>query len=123
MATTCVKIAVHVVIVSKIGRNIYEFSKSRRYSQKGKYKIKQSNGGKFPETKAKEKKVEQKTKWYEANDIKKALKRNFKPKPAKLRKSITPGTVLIILAGRYAAKRVVFLRQLPSGLLLVNGWS
>jgi len=59
--------------------------------------------------------------FYPADPIPHKLNRRFTPKTAALRKSITPGTVLILLSGKFMAKRVIFLRQLKSGLLLVTG--
>ena len=58
--------------------------------------------------------------WYPADNEKRKL-RQKKAAPTKLRKGIVPGSVLILLSGRFRGKRVVCLRQLPSGLLLVTG--
>lgn len=62
------------------------------------------------------------TRYYPAEDIKKKLGNHHNnTKQTKLRKSISPGTVLILLAGKFKGQRVVFLKQLDSGLLLISG--
>ncbi|XP_021893992.1 60S ribosomal protein L6-like [Carica papaya] len=109
-----------------IVRGIGKYSRSKMYHKRGLWAIKAKNGGVFPrhdaQLAAAEKSTAQKPpKFYPADDVKKPLLNKRKPKPTKLRSSITPGTVLILLAGRFMGKRVVFLKQLPSGLLLVTG--
>ena len=59
-------------------------------------------------------------KWYPAEDAERQV-RTKKSKPTKLRRGIVAGSVLVLLSGRFRGKRVVFLKQLPSGLLLVTG--
>ncbi|GAA96055.1 uncharacterized protein L969DRAFT_82133 [Mixia osmundae IAM 14324] len=65
--------------------------------------------------------VQRAAKFYSAEDVKRPKPTRKVQRPTKLRASITPGTILILLAGRFRGKRVVFLKQLESGLLLVTG--
>ena len=58
--------------------------------------------------------------WYPADD-EKLSRRSKTHKQTKLKTGLQPGHVLIILSGRFKGKRVVFLKQLESGLLLVTG--
>jgi len=121
---------------SVLAPGVNRFSRSSTYSKKMLYKRKHStitaaaktapafkvvdvkgakNGGKrtLPAQKA--------SRFYPAEDVPQPKVSRKAPSTTPIRKTITPGTVLILLAGRYRGKRVVFLKQLESGLLLVSG--
>ena len=60
--------------------------------------------------------------YYHPDDVQPHFKRAKKTGQAtRLRSAIKPGSVLILLAGRFKGRRVVFLKQLASGLLLISG--
>merc|ERR1711934_373712 len=62
------------------------------------------------------------SRYYPAEDVKQKLNNHHNNnKQTKLKKSISAGSVLILLAGRFKGSRVVFLKQLESGLLLITG--
>jgi len=62
------------------------------------------------------------SKWYPADDQPRTKTAPTKThKPSALRKNIAAGQVLILLVGRFKGKRVIFLKRLQSGLLLVTG--
>lgn len=89
---------------------------------KSKDQIKAARKNRRTKQKGENAKLKQSKNWYPVSDEKKRFTRKCKtPKAAKLRSSITPGTVLILLSGRFRGKRVIFLKQLKSGLLLVTG--
>ncbi|CAI5021779.1 ANL_collapsed_G0040340.mRNA.1.CDS.1 [Saccharomyces cerevisiae] len=60
-------------------------------------------------------------KWYPSEDVAALKKTRKAARPQKLRASLVPGTVLILLAGRFRGKRVVYLKHLEDNTLLISG--
>ncbi|MCJ1454743.1 hypothetical protein MMC28_005096 [Mycoblastus sanguinarius] len=60
-------------------------------------------------------------KFYPAEDESKPKKVRKSIHAARVRPACQPGKVLILLAGRFRGKRVVLLKHLPQGVLLVTG--
>ncbi|KAF5285121.1 hypothetical protein FQA39_LY16810 [Lamprigera yunnana] len=122
-----------------LGNGIYRFSRSRMYHKKALYKFKgkkikpakkprkaltvekqiggEKNGGKRVVLLRK-----RRNHYGTVDKIKKPrAKKLFKNHTRYLRSSLTPGTILILLAGVHKGKRVILLKALASGLLLVTG--
>ncbi|RMZ83888.1 hypothetical protein DV737_g1424, partial [Chaetothyriales sp. CBS 132003] len=61
------------------------------------------------------------SKWYPAHTEPTPRKTRKAIRPTSYRPSLEPGTVLILLAGRFRGKRVVLLNHLSQGALLITG--
>nr|CAD7441999.1 unnamed protein product [Timema bartmani]CAD7458765.1 unnamed protein product [Timema tahoe] len=122
-----------------LGNGVYRFSRTRMYHKKALYKF---IGKKTKKTvKPTKPRTIEKPIGGEKNGGKRIVlikkRRNYYPTADKIKKrptkkcfsqhtrytrpTMTPGTVLILLAGRHKGKRVVLLKVLKSGLLLING--
>ncbi|CBQ71005.1 probable 60S large subunit ribosomal protein L6 [Sporisorium reilianum SRZ2] len=122
---------------SQIAPNVARLGRTKAFQKKGGYKFTQRQGApkKEEETPA-HKEVAVKgaknggkrlvpthkaPRFYPAEEARVPKANRKVNKQTKLKSNIAPGSVLILLAGRFRGKRVVFLKQLDSGLLLVTG--
>lgn len=102
---------------SDVSPYIGKLSRSKVYAKKGLYKRQPKSA---QPAEGSDKKDDEPA-YYPGDDVRAPKISRKSNKPTKLRQTITPGTVVILLAGRFRGKRVVTLGQLPSGLLLVTG--
>ncbi|CAO3650773.1 unnamed protein product [Mucor fragilis] len=131
-----VAIMPHAPRNSFIAPGVSRFSRSAAYAKKAQYKRKQTAVAAPAKAAATDKTVEVKggkngnnrtvpaqkaSRFYPAEDVPQPKAGRKAAAKVSVRASITPGTVVILLAGRYRGKRVVVLKQLDSGLLLVTG--
>ncbi|XP_043268417.1 60S ribosomal protein L6 [Venturia canescens] len=122
-----------------LGNGVYRFSRTRMFHKKAVYKfldkktpktvtnkkpvtiVKKINGEKNGETRVV--RLSKRRAFYPTSDPVTVhhAKKCFRDHHRYIRPTLTPGTVCILLAGPHKGKRVVLLKTLPSGLLLVNG--
>lgn len=101
-------------------------SRSATYAKKLVYQRKRWTTSGEKKASSKDAKASRPQRSYPTDDVRRrkkttgAAKGDYRPTP-KLKGDIAPGSILILVAGRHRGKRVVFLKQLETGLLLVTG--
>lgn len=114
--------------------------KGRSYHASGLWAVKAKNGGKFPVNPKAAAKPSTTTKtkpfgkgqtrtvvsprsprFYPTEKVQKPRASRRIHNPAKIRDSLQVGSVAIVLSGKFRGKRVVVLKRLSSGLVLVSG--
>eukprot|EP01130_Rhizamoeba_saxonica_P002178 TRINITY_DN1199_c0_g1_i1.p1 TRINITY_DN1199_c0_g1~~TRINITY_DN1199_c0_g1_i1.p1 ORF type:complete len:232 (+),score=70.09 TRINITY_DN1199_c0_g1_i1:27-722(+) len=116
-----------------IAKGVRRFGRSKAYSRSGKWAVKTK--GPLDAAPAEETTVDKtfqggvrkvpkqkQSRYYAAEDVSTPLySRKKNTNPQKVRESLVPGAILILLSGKFRGKRVVLLKVLDSGLLLISG--